>query len=396
MMAKFFATCPKGVEELLYQELVCLGVRQAQQTVAGVHFSGDLKTAYRVCLWSRLANRVLMTLARFSAKTPDDLYDKVYSVVNWDEHMEADSTLAVDFAEAGSKKLHSHYATLRIKDAIVDQFRERFKARPSINPEQSDIRVNVYVKHNKATLSLYLSGESLHRRGYRQKGGAAPLKENLAAAILIRAGWPGIAANRVPLVDPMCGSGTFLIEAAMMAFDAAPGLGREHFGFLKWKGHDHSAWHNLLKEAKERAEKGAYASKPRFFGSDSDKEILKAARVNADRAGLTESIKFYCRDVHDLKAPEETVPGLVIANPPYGERMGQKKNLEPLYQSLGERLRSEFSGWHAGVFTANPDLAKHMGIRAKKYYKFFNGALPCRLLNFEIQELWYMHKGYSV
>lgn len=174
---KFFATCPKGVEDILYQELVSLGVNGAKQTRAGVHFGGDLKTACRVCLWSRLANRVLMTLARFSAKTPDDLYDKVYSLINWDEHMEVNRTLAVDFAEAGSKKFHSYYAALRVKDAIVDQFNARFGVRPSINTEQPDIRVNVYLKHEKATLSLDLSGDSLHRRGYRAEGGAAPSRK---------------------------------------------------------------------------------------------------------------------------------------------------------------------------------------------------------------------------
>jgi len=388
----FFATCPKGIEEVLYQELVSLGVKEAKQTRAGVHFKGNLETVYRVCLWSRLANRVLMVLAHFRAKTPDELYEKVFSVVSWDDHMKVSGTLAVDFAEAGSRKFHSHYAKLRVKDAVVDQFNQRFADRPSINTEQPDVRLNVYLKRDMATLSLDLSGDSLHKRGYRADGGVAPLKENLAAAILVRSGWPEIAGNGLPLVDPMCGSGTLLIEAALMAFDMAPGLGRKHFGFSEWKGHDRAVWHKLLQEAKQRSEKRDKAPKPRFFGFDSDKEIIKQAITNAARAGLSEFIEFDCRDVEALRAPEGSVSGLLITNPPYGERMGERKTLEPLFHCLGDCLKENFSGWHASVFTGNPDLAKHMGIRAKKYYKFFNGALPCRLLNFEIRESWYMHK----
>jgi len=388
----FVATCPKGIEEILYQELIGLGVDRAKVTRAGVHFKGSLQTAYRVCLWSRLANRVLMSLKRFRAKTPDDLYDKVYSSIVWDDHMNVNGTLAVDFTETGSSKFHSHYAKIRVKDAIVDQFNLSFGKRPSIDMEQPDIRVNVYLKYDMAMLSLDLSGHSLHRRGYRREGGTAPLKENLAAAVLIRAGWPDIEGKGGPLVDPMCGSGTLLIEAAMMASDKAPGLGRAYFGFLKWKGHDPFGWQELLKEAEERAENGRAKSKPLFFGFDSDKKAIEQARINAAHAGLAESITFDCQDVKALQAPKGTLSGLLITNPPYGERMGERRSLESLYRQLGDRLKVDFTGWQAGVFTANPDLAKHMGIRAVKYYKLYNGAIPCKLLNFEIHASWYMHK----
>jgi len=387
-----FATCPKGVEEILYQELVNLGAQEPKQTRAGVHFKGILETAYRVCLWSRLANRILLPLEHFTARTPDDLYDRVRSMVSWHDHMETDGYLAVDFTARSSNRFHTHYAALRVKDAIVDQFRNRFGNRPSVDTAKPDIRINVYMKQNQATLSLDLSGDSLHKRGYRVEGGAAPLKENLAAAILIRAGWPNIAQKGGTLIDPMCGSGTLLLEAAMMAFDVAPGLSRKNFGFLKWKQHDQAAWQNLVNEAIEREERGTEGRKVLFFGFDADKRIITQARSNASRAGLLEFIQFHCRDLDSLETPGVSKAGLVIANPPYGERMGEKESLEPLYHCLGERLKEAFSGWQASVFTGNPNLAKHMGIRAKKQYKLFNGALPCKLLNFEIHESWYMHK----
>ncbi|MCP4681638.1 MAG: bifunctional 23S rRNA (guanine(2069)-N(7))-methyltransferase RlmK/23S rRNA (guanine(2445)-N(2))-methyltransferase RlmL [Desulfobacterales bacterium] len=388
----FFATCPKGIEEILYNELVGLGALEAKQTLAGVHFKGGLETAYRVCLWSRLANRVLLALAHFPAQSPDELYAQVRSLIKWHDHMDVNGLLAVDFAASRSNKFHSHYAALRIKDAIVDQFNERFGARPSIDTERPDIRVNVYMRHNQATLYLDLSGDSLHKRGYRLDGGEAPLKENLAAAILIRAGWPDFLQKRKTLIDPMCGSGTLLLEAAMMAFDMAPGLDREYFGFLKWKGHHQTSWQRLLREAMVKKKKGLKNKRPLFFGFDADEKIIKQAGANASRAGLSGYIQFHCQDLKALKPPKAAGAGLIIANPPYGKRMGKMEALNRLYQVLGERLKENFSGWHASIFTANPDSAKQMGIRSNKQYKLFNGPLPCRLLNFEVHESWYMNE----
>ena len=388
----FFATCPKGIEELLYHEILSLDNPHVKQARSGVFFKGTLQSAYKACLWSRLANRVLLPLARFEAGTPDDLYAQIYEQIQWDDHMSPREKIAVDFTADHTNTFHSHYAALRIKDAIVDQFRAKTGYRPSVDTENPDIRVNVHMKKDLAQVSLDLSGDSLHKRFYRIAGGAAPLKENLAAAILLRAHWPQLARKGAPLVDPLCGSGTLLIEGAFIAMDRAPGLLRPRFGFTKWKQHDQSQWQILLKEAEARAEKGIGKISRGFFGFDRDPEIIALARKNAFRAGIEDVISFQVQDIKALTAPETTVPGLLIANPPYGERMGKKMNLENLYKTLGDRLKKHYEGWSAGVFTAHPDLAKKMGIRARKQYHLFNGPIPCRLLNFDIREEWVMHE----
>jgi 23S rRNA (guanine2445-N2)-methyltransferase / 23S rRNA (guanine2069-N7)-methyltransferase len=388
---KYFATCPKGLEDLLFHEISDLGGKNPKQTTAGVSFKGTLETAYRICLWSRLANRVLMPIAHFTADTPDMLYDQVYSSVAWNDHMNEDGTFAVDFSASGGKRFHSQYAALRVKDAVVDQFMAGFGRRPSIDRDRPDIRINVYMKHDRATLSLDLSGESLHKRGLRKDTGPATLKENLAAAILIRAGWPDMIEKGAPLVDPMCGSGTILIEAAMMAFDRAPGLSRDYFGFLGWKGHEEKLWKVLHEEAETRAVDGR-RKKTRFYGFDSHGAAVRQAKANIARAKLSGSIQVVQQDIRALKAPDCENPGLLITNPPYGERMGDIPALDKLYRDLGEQLTSRFSGWRASIFTGNPDLAKQMRICAKKQYRLYNGALPCMLFNFEVTDQWVLRK----
>ncbi|MCG6879475.1 MAG: bifunctional 23S rRNA (guanine(2069)-N(7))-methyltransferase RlmK/23S rRNA (guanine(2445)-N(2))-methyltransferase RlmL [Deltaproteobacteria bacterium] len=387
----FFATCPKGIEALLYQEILSLDNPIIKQSRSGVFFKGPLQSAYNVCLWSRLANRVLLPLARFEAKTPDDLYHMIHEQIKWEEHMNPEEKIAVDFTADHRNTFHSHYATLRVKDAVADRFREKTGHRPSVDTENPDIRINVHMKKDLVQVSLDLSGESLHRRFYRTEGGVAPLKENLAAALLLRAHWPQLAQKGAPLVDPLCGSGTLLIEGAFMAMDRAPGLLRKSFGFSKWKQHDRVLWQRLLKEAEARFEKGIQAVSRRFFGFDRDPEIIAQAGSNAVRAGIGDIISFRVRDIKALTTPENASPGLLITNPPYGERMGKKMNLENLYETLGDRLKKHYQGWSASVFTASPDLAKKMGIRARKQYHLFNGPIPCKLLNFDVQEKWAMH-----
>ncbi len=387
----FFATCPKGMGELLYLEILSLGCPHVKQTRSGVFFKGGLESAYRVCLWSRLANRVLLPLSRFEAETPDDLYMGIYDGISWDDHMTAAETMAVDFTADHTNTFHSHYAALRVKDGITDQFRDKTGNRPSIDKDNPDIRINVHMKKATAQISLDLSGDSLHKRFYRKESGPAPLKENLAAAILLRANWSQLSQMGAPLVDPLCGSGTLLIEGALMAMDRAPGLSRPSFGFTKWRQHDRVLWQRVVREAKTRAEKGVESISRKYFGFDGDPGIIEQASANAARAGLEDIISFQARDIKALTAPETTAPGLLITNPPYGERMGKKNSLENLYRILGERIKQHFQGWSAGVFTAYPELAKQMGIRARKKYRLFNGPIPCNLFNFDVREEWFMH-----
>ncbi|ABA89312.1 23S rRNA (2-N-methyl-G2445)-methyltransferase, putative [Syntrophotalea carbinolica DSM 2380] len=383
---KFFATAPKGVEPLLADELRALGALEVSETRAGASFQGSLETAYRICLWSRLASRVLMPIAEFSAEDPDQLYAAV-GAVPWEEHMTAAGTLAVDAQLRRSKINHSRFAALRVKDAVVDRFRERFDQRPSIDLERPDIRLNLHIDRDQATLSLDLSGDSLHRRGYRAEGVLAPLKENLAAAILLRAGWPDVGARGGALVDPMCGSGTLVIEAALITADCAPGLTRPYWGFAGWLQHRAEVWDTLLEEARQRREAGLQQL-PCMIGYDRDRKAIRAARENARLAGLDAHLRFERCELEDLQAVPDAGEsgGLLVTNPPYGERLGEVDELRSLYASLGEKLRTHFSGWQAAVFTGNPELAKHIGIRAHKLYKLYNGALECRLLNFDIAE----------
>lgn len=378
-----FATAPLGVEPLLAAELRSLGASDVRETRAGVYFSGSLDCAYRVCLWSRLASRILLPLCEFPAADPDQLYAGAMTVV-WEDHLSPDATFAVDAALSASNKItHSRFAALRVKDAVVDRLRELRGERPNVNVEQPDVRINLYVNRDRATLSLDLSGESLHRRGYRQEGVVAPLKENLAAAILLRAGWAEIAAAGGALVDPMCGSGTFLIEAGLIAADIAPGLSRETFGFLRWSKHEPQLWRELVNEARERREVGLLKL-PTLIGCDVDGGAVRAARINADQAGFGGRLRFSKQSVGDLRPPEGVSVGLVVVNPPYGERLGEKTQLAPLYAELGAVLRERFVGWKAAVFTGNPELAKSMGLRAYRHHTLYNGALECRLLHFEI------------
>lgn len=383
---KFFLTCPKGLELLLEEELQRLGMTELRQTVAGVYCEGELEDAYRICLWSRLANRVLMPLFDGEAETADDLYRCVQEI-DWLEHMRSQGTILIDFSGQTRGINNTHFGALKVKDAIVDQIRDKTGSRPSIDKVAPDLRVNVRMHRGKITVALDLSGDSLHRRAYRLKAGEAPLKENLAAAILLRAGWPQKRETCQLVLDPMCGSGTLLIEAAMMAADIAPGLQRKRFGFTRWTGHNRELWDSLVAEANARKVKGLLELDLNLVGRDQDKYVLKSARQNAERAGVAEFIDFATCRVEDLQRselPEGT--GLLITNPPYGERLGDTQQLMFLYRHLGDKLKAQFAGWTAAIFTSNPDLCKVTGLRADKQYKLFNGALESRLFIYPVSE----------
>ena len=380
----WFATCPKGLEGLLLKELEGLGLSQLRETVAGIEFKGDLESAYRVCLWSRLANRLLLPISNFPVASADELYAGV-AAVNWTEHFSDKVSIAIDFVGTGEGINNTQYGAQRVKDGIVDHFREATGNRPDVDLRQPDIRINARFAREKVTLSLDFSGESLHKRGYRIAQTTAPLKENLAAALLIRAGWPG---DHGALIDPMCGSGTLLIEGAMMAADIAPSLARQSFGFSHWHGHQPAIWQALRDEATERRERGLQGPLPLICGSDQDNSALTAAERNVEQVGLSEFIELKRQPVSALQRPvlADSATGLLLTNPPYGARLGDQETLKGLYQELGDVLKREFGGWSAGVFTGNEYLGFALGLRSHKIYKLFNGAIPSQLLLFELFE----------
>lgn len=380
---EFFATAGRGLEPLLASELRALGAADVQERRGGVAFSGELRIGYAACLWSRVATRILLPLARFPAPEPEALYAGVRAV-DWSEHLSPESTLAVDFVSSRSAITHTQFGAQKVKDAVVDQVRDTTGRRPSVQLERPDVQLNVYVHRNEAQLALDLSGESLHRRGYRERGAPAPLKENLAAALLLRADWPAIAVQGGALLDPMCGSGTLPIEAAFMAADIAPGLLREYFGFLGWQGHVPALWRQLREEAQARREAGL-SRLPRIVGYDADAHAVRTAQINIERAGLQGKVHIERRALADVEAPEAKT-GLFIVNPPYGERLGDAGALIPLYGQIGDLLKQRFGGWQAAVFTGNPQLGMRVGLRPRRSYQLYNGPIECRLSLFDIRE----------
>ncbi len=382
---QLFATTPKAMETILSDELRALGISNIKATLAGVSFQGDLETAYRACLWSRTANRILLVLGAFEVKTQEDLYNGVQKI-DWFEHINPEDSIAVSFSAKNSEAINNtHFGALKVKDAIVDQMRARFQTRPSVNTEQPSIRINVYLHGENAQLSLDLSGESLHRRGYRDVNIKAPMKENLAAAMLLRSGWPQIAKQQGSLIDPMCGSGTLLLEAAMIAADYAPGLLRDYFGFIGWKKHDAQCWKKLRAEAEQRKKIGL-EKLPVIVGFDQNRHTVNTALAHIANAGLQHKIHVERRDIEDAEPAESWKPGLLICNPPYGERLGDEQETAELYKKFGETLKAHFVGWKAVMIISNPELGFRLGIRSQKPITLFNGALECKLLRLDIEE----------
>lgn len=382
---QFFATAALGLEPLLATELLGLGMKDVKQERAGARFSGQLRDAYRVCLWSRLASRILLPLAEFAATDPEQLYTAVQQI-DWSQHLATSQTLAIDCSISQSTMTHSRFVEQKTKDAIVDQFRVRSGERPSVALERPDLRLNLYIYRDQATLSVDLSGDSLHRRGYRDDGVQAPLKENLAAGILLRAGWPDICAAGGALVDPLCGSGTLPLEAALMATDSAPGLLRSYYGFSRWAQHDDVSWQQLLTEADERHHAGVAKVRVPMVGYDSDPRAIRAAWDHAHNAGLSKVVHFERRPLREFQPPANVTTGLVVANPPYGERLGDVAALPPVYNLLGEMMARHCRGWRAAVITSQPRLGRSIGLRAEKINVLYNGALKCQLLQFDLGE----------
>ena len=382
---QWFAACPKGLEGLLLEELSALGAGATRETVAGVYFDGPLALGYRACLWSRLANRILRPIATLEAPDADALYHAL-SGVDWDRWFGPDQSFAIDFSGQNDKIRNTRFGAQRSKDAIVDWFSSHSGRRPSVARRDPDVRLNIRLARDRAVLSLDYSGGSLHQRGYRLEAGIAPLKENLAAAILLRADWPGVAARGGALIDPMCGSATLLLEGAMMVADMAPGLNRRRFGFERLRDHNESQWRAILADARGRADRGCRRDLPEIRGYDADPGAVRRAQENIARCGLEKVVRVSCKPLAELKKPtHKPLPwGLLVCNPPYGERLGEKASLAFLYRQLGEVALREFPGWQLAIFTSDLDLGRATGLRSHRRYALWNGAIASHLLLFDL------------
>ena len=375
------ATAPVGAASVLAEELAQFGAEHIRERSHDVKFQGTLEVGYRACLWSRTATRVFLSLGSVDAGSSKSIYEAVKRM-DWREHLAPGATLACDCSGGNESIRHTIYGSQLLKDAVCDNLRESTGERPNIQPEQPDVLLHLHVEGATALVSLDFSGESLHRRGYRSEGGRAPLKENVAAAVLLRSGWPQIAQQGGVLLDPMCGSGTFLTEGALIAADTAPALDRAYFGFLKWRGHDAELWSRLRAEALDR--RAARSVRRCILGSDIDSEAVRMTIANGEQAGVAEWMHVEKRSLNDLPRPKGE--GLVVANPPYGERIGAESGLPALYSELGTVLRERFQGWQAAILTGNPPLARNLGIYAKRSHRVFNGTIECRLLRFDLNE----------
>ncbi|MCG8155120.1 bifunctional 23S rRNA (guanine(2069)-N(7))-methyltransferase RlmK/23S rRNA (guanine(2445)-N(2))-methyltransferase RlmL [Brenneria goodwinii] len=381
-MNALFASTARGLEELLKNELEALGAQACAVVQGGVHFQGDNRLLYQSLLWSRLASRILLPLNEFKVHSDLDLYLGVQAI-DWSTIFSVDKTFAVHFTGTNEDIRNSQYGALKVKDAIVDSFSRKTGQRPDVAKQQPDIRINVFLQRDTASVALDLSGDGLHQRGYRDLAGLAPLKENLAAAIVLRSGWQ----KGTPMIDPMCGSGTLLIEAAMIAADRAPGLYRTHWGFNAWLQHDAALWREVTADAQQRALQGLRDTPSRFFGSDNDRRVIDIARANARRAGVGDLITFGVKDAAQLQNPLPDGPkGTIVSNPPYGERLDSEPALIALHNMLGRKMKSDFGGWQLSLFSASPELLSCLQLRAERQFKAKNGPLDCVQKNYQLAE----------
>jgi putative N6-adenine-specific DNA methylase len=367
----FFCPCPRGLEQGLVQELSALGAAALEPVDGGVAFSGDLALCYRVNLESRIASRVLWQVIQMPYRSEDDVY-RAASSLNWSQWFSAALTIRVNVSAVGSPLRSLDFITLRIKDAVCDKFRAQTGKRPSVDTAAPDVRIHAFFDQHTFTLYLDTSGEPLFRRGLRKTAGDAPLRENLAAGILRLSGW----APGTPLLDPMCGSATFLMEAAEIALRRAPGA-RRRFGFEKLANFDAPLWQRIRDDA-QRAELSPQALP--IFGSDLYGSQLQLARHNLAAAGLQDAVQLKQANVLEVSAPAPG--GILVTNPPYGVRLGEQQDLEAFYPKLGDTLKQRFAGWQAAIFTADLRLPKLIGLKPARRIPLYNGALECRLYIF--------------
>ncbi len=371
-MNHYFAICPRGLETLLQDELAALGATELKITHGGVHFAGDWAVCYRANLESRLATRIMWHLVTAPYTREDDIYRLAVRQL-WPNHFSVANTFRVVTTAIKCPLKSLDFVTLRVKDAVCDRFREDAGERPNIDTRYPDVSVHVFLTADRCTLYLDTSGQPLWQRGFRRASVDAPVKENLAAGILKLSGWQ----PDTPLVDPMCGSGTFLLEAVQMALDRAPGLDR-HFGFERLKKFDAALWTHIRNAALARVKNPAQLD---IRGSDHDERAVRAARRNLEEAGFSQWVRVDTADLLELSAPAPA--GTLVANPPYGERLGEQEELAAFYPQLGAALKRHWAGWNCFFFTADLRLPKLMGLKPSRKTPLYNGPLECRL--FEIR-----------
>ncbi|NLS12556.1 bifunctional 23S rRNA (guanine(2069)-N(7))-methyltransferase RlmK/23S rRNA (guanine(2445)-N(2))-methyltransferase RlmL [Vibrio sp. SM6] len=380
-MNQYLAVTSNGLENLLVEELTKLGITNAKPVQAGVKFSASNEQIYRCCLWSRLASRFVRVLSEFSCEDDMDLY-LATSAINWVNQFHSSKKFVVDFNGTNREIRNSQYGAMKVKDGIVDCFEKKGLPRPNISKERPDIRIHVRLHKDKALLGVDMVGAGLHQRGYRPESGRAPLRETLAAAIILRSGWDGSQA----LLDPMCGSGTLLIEAALMAANIAPGVKRKQWCFESLEDFEPELWAEIKSEASVQARRGVKNVDTKFYGFDNDEKVLNIARDNARRAGVDSLIEFGLGDAATLVRPEGFSHGVVVCNPPYGERLGTEPGLIALYTAFGAQLKAQFGGCKASIFSSSDELLSCLRMRADKQFKLNNGALPCHQKNYSIAE----------
>ncbi|WP_305813821.1 bifunctional 23S rRNA (guanine(2069)-N(7))-methyltransferase RlmK/23S rRNA (guanine(2445)-N(2))-methyltransferase RlmL [Photobacterium leiognathi] len=378
-MNQYLAITSRGLENLLADELEQLGAQNIQVVHAGVRFKAEQATAYRCCLWTRISSRIIQVLSEFNVRDDMDLYLGA-TAINWMNYFDSNTRIVVDFNGTNREIRNSQYGAMKIKDAIVDRFTKADLRRPNIDRERPDLRVHMRLSGEKGILGLDMAGSGLHQRGYRSEAGKAPLRETHAAALVIKSGWTPEQA----LLDPMCGSGTLLIEAAMIAAEIAPGLKRKRWGFESIKDFDKDAWMEIHAEATVKSRRGPAKVTTKFFGREMDRRVLAVARDNAGRAGVKELIDFEYGDATQLVRPEGFETGVILCNPPYGERLGTTPELISLYKEFGNRLKLAFAGSVAAIYSSSNELLSCMRMRADKQFKLRNGALDCVLKTYLI------------
>ena len=373
-MNQYFATVARGLEELAAKELEQLGAKSVEPGFCGVEFSGDRTLLYRVNLWARLPFRILFKVSKFPCKNAKELY-KGIQIIEWQDYLTPEDTLAVNATGKNDELNHTHFTSLQVKNAIVDQQKENFGERSNVELYNPDLRINVHIRNDVCTVNLDSSGTSLHRRGYRPAVGAAPLKESLAAALIQLSGWE----SEQMFYDPLCGSGTLPIEACLKSLNIAPGLFRESFGFETWRDFDSSLWNKLLEEAEASQLDKLKAS---IWGSDRNEDVIEQAKINARNSGVDTSIWFSQMELSEIAAPADS--GVLFCNPPYGERLGKDRDLGAFYKLLGDVLKQQFKGWTAFVLSGNKELSKYIGLKSSQRIAVYNGTLPCQLMKYEL------------